>query len=247
MSLVNKDIELIVMSINDGRHGISSTDLILVLELDHTGQVDQSTFHTVETLDDDQNLLPWTMRLRLSLTDNFPQQRLEVVHIVVLEHANISPAQPNTEPDRSVVEFVRDDQAAFVDQRGDDCRVGRKTHRADKRILLPDELGDQCLRNSVQLGRAAFETRPACGHTVPLQPLLNRVCTSATGLSEPEVVVRGDVQSARAGAGEREIQVIIVRFTIEKVDGASRHARGRVGETVVKASLEPAGIERVEI
>ena len=62
--------------------------------------------HRVQTLDDDQDLLPRSVRSWLTLTDAFPQQRVERLHIVVLERPDRGTRQPDPESDGRVVEFV---------------------------------------------------------------------------------------------------------------------------------------------
>ena len=103
--------------------------LVLLLEFHERGKLDQGTFHAVETFDNDQNLLPRPVRLGLALADDLSQKRLEGLHVVVLEHPDVGAAETNTEPDRRMVELVRDDEAALGHERGDDRRVRREERR----------------------------------------------------------------------------------------------------------------------
>ena len=50
------------------------------------------------------------MRLRLALADDLAQQRLESLHVIVLEHAHICARETDTETDRGVIQLVRDDR-----------------------------------------------------------------------------------------------------------------------------------------
>ena len=49
------------------------TYLVLLLELNDLGQVHHRSLHTVKTLNDNQDLLPWSVRLGLALADDLPQ------------------------------------------------------------------------------------------------------------------------------------------------------------------------------
>ncbi len=60
------------------------------------------------------------MRLRLALTDNLPEQRLERFHVVVFKHSHIGSAQSRTKPNRGMIIFIRDEEAAFRNKRRDD-------------------------------------------------------------------------------------------------------------------------------
>ena len=68
------------------------------------------------------------MRLRLALTDNLPEKRLERFHVVVFEHPYVSTTQSCTITDRRMIQLVGDEEAALRDKSGYDCRVGRKAH-----------------------------------------------------------------------------------------------------------------------
>jgi hypothetical protein len=132
--------------------------LVLLLELKDLGQVDHRSLHTVKTLDDNQDLLPGSVRLGLTLADDLPQQILERLHVVVLERPDARPAQPNTEPDRRMVELVRNDQAALSDQGRNDGRIRCETHGRNDSVFLTDELGNEALSGLVEVQGTGFET-----------------------------------------------------------------------------------------
>lgn len=129
------------MSMNQPR-GNSKTYFVLLLELHDGRQIDKCALHTIQPLDDKHNLLPGPVSLRLSLADNLSQKILQARHIIMLEHADVRPAQPHPKPNRRVVQLIRNDQTPLVHQRGDERRVGREAHRADQRIFHAEKLGN---------------------------------------------------------------------------------------------------------
>lgn len=164
--------------------------LVSLLQLYQGRQVDESALHAVETLHDDQDLLPRTMCLRLALADDLSQKLLQILHIVVLEHANVRAAQPDTETDGCVVQLVGDNEAAFRYQGRDDRRIGRKTHRADESIVLSDEASDKSLGLDVKFGGTTFPTSSTYRNAVATHTVLDGISASAACLCEPKVVVR---------------------------------------------------------
>lgn len=105
------------------------THLVFPLQFHNTGKIQERPLHAVQALDNDQNLFPRAVRLRLALTDDLPEQRLERFYIVVLEHPYIRTAQSHTKTNRRMIQLVGDDKATFGDECGNDRGVGSKTHR----------------------------------------------------------------------------------------------------------------------
>lgn len=110
MCLVNKQVEL-----------------VLLLQLDESGQVAHGALHGVQPLDNDEDLPPWPVRPWLSLGDDFAEQFLERLHAVVVKDPDRGARQPRTPSDTGMVEFVRDDQAALPDECGEDGRIHTET------------------------------------------------------------------------------------------------------------------------
>lgn len=187
------------------------------------------------------------MRPRLTLTDRLAQQRLQRKHIIMLEHPDTRRAQPNAESDRGVVQFVRDDEAALVDECGDRRRVGSKAHTDDHGVFRPDELGHEFLRLNVQIQCTRFQPHTARGNTIPLQPCFHGIGDSTRRLSEPEIVVRRNVQRTSRRSRQRKVFVEILGNSIKRLDRSSRDTRHRSREAVVHSSLESTSVEGIEI
>jgi hypothetical protein len=219
--------------------------LVLLLELEDCRQVDERALHRVQTLNDDHNLLPRPVRLRLALGDDFAEELLERAHVVVLVHAHARAREAHADADARVVELVRDDQAALADERRNDRRVRREAHAEDRRVFVADEAGHERLGLLVQVERAALETRAAGGNAVPLQALLNDVRTSAARLGKTQVVVRRDVQCTRPGPRRLQRRVVVRRVPVEESNRAAGDTGHRLGEAVVNAGLEAARVEGV--
>ena len=135
--------------------------LVLLLELHDRREVAKGAFHTVQTLDNDQNLLPWAVGLGLTLTDHLTKQVFQVVHVVVLEHANVGTTETDTSTNGSMVQLIRDNQTTLGDQSGDDSRVGRETHRAEESRLHAHETRNKRLGLDVQVEGTNFTTGTA--------------------------------------------------------------------------------------
>ena len=146
-----------------------------------------------------------------------------------------------------MVIFVRNDQAPLSNQGGDCSRIGCKTHGHDDRIFLANKLRHECLSLCMQIQRATFQPRPARTNTVSFDRVFDRIGTPPTGLGEPEVVVRRDIEGAALGTRKVKRIVIIVRGALNEGDRASWNIRDGSGETVLDAPFEPARVERVEI
>lgn len=221
--------------------------LVLSLKLNHSGQVDERAFHAVQSLDDDHDLLPRSVSPGLALAYDFPQEVLQVLHVVVLESPDDSAAQPHTDTDRRVIEFVGNDEAAFASQSRDGGRVGSVSHRRDQSVFLADELSDELLSLDVQIRGTAFQPGLASRQTVLPDTLLDGISASTASLSETEVVVRRDVEGAGAVAGGNKSVVVVLGDPIEGDDGAAGDSSDGAGEDVFQTVFEAAGVERVEV
>jgi hypothetical protein len=82
----------------EGREVKEQTHLVHLLELQDPRQVNQSSFHRIETLDNEENLLPRAMRPRLTLGDRLPEQALQVLHVVVRVLADHRSRETRSEP-----------------------------------------------------------------------------------------------------------------------------------------------------
>lgn len=187
------------------------------------------------------------MCLGLPLTNNLPQQRLQTLHIIMLEHPHIRSTQPDPKPNRRMVELIRDNKAPLTHQCRDKRRIRCEPHRTDQRVLHPHKARHKRLAHRMQIAVPALQPRSACGYAVALDGLLDGIGASAACLSEPEVVVGGDVECARARAGEDLGVVVVGRDTVEEDDGATGNACYGLGKAFVHAGFEAAGVEGIEV
>jgi hypothetical protein len=93
------------------------------------------------------------MSFRLALADNLPQQRLQTLHIIMLERPDMGSTQPYTEANGCMVKLIRDDQTPLPDKRWNERRIGRKTHRTDKCVLHSNKAGDKSFASGVEVIR----------------------------------------------------------------------------------------------
>jgi hypothetical protein len=231
----------------DEERAWKKTHLVLLLELDQLRQIDQRSLHRVETLDGDHDLLPRSMRPRLTLTDDLPQQRLQILHVVVLELPHARSAHPDSEPDRRVVQLVRNDEASLAYERRDGRRVCSEPHRDDERVVFAQEPRDESLRLDVKVERAGIETGSGGGNTVTLNAFLYGVGAASGSLGKAEVVVGGDIEGSGLATGVVEGVIGVGRGSVEGDDCATGDAGDGFGEAVVESGLEPTGVERVEV
>lgn len=187
------------------------------------------------------------MRLWLALTDDLPEQRLESFYIIVLEHPYIRTTQSCTKTNRRMIQLVRDEEATFGDECGNDRGVGRKTHRRDESVLLANETGNQRFCGHVQFRRTTFESGATRGDAVATKAFLSCVCTPTLSGSKSEIVVRRNIETTRRRSRKGEGAVIILGHTVEERDRSSWDARDRRGETIVYTCLEPTGVEGIKI
>lgn len=66
--------------------------------------------------------------LGLTLADNFPQQRFQTLHIIMLEHPDMCSTDPYTKTNRGMVKLVGNDQTTFSNEGGNDGRISCETH-----------------------------------------------------------------------------------------------------------------------
>jgi hypothetical protein len=223
------------------------THLVFLLQLHDTGKIQERPLHTVQTLDKNQNLFPWAVRLWLALTDDLPEQRLESFYIIVLEHPYIRTAQSRTKTNRRMIQLVGDEETTLGDECGNDRRVGGKTHGRNESVLLANETGNQRFCGHVQLGRTTFESGAARGDAVATKAFLNCVCTPTFSGSKSEIVVRRNIETTRRRSGKGEGAVVILGHTVKEHDRSSWDARDRRGKTIIYTCLEPTGVEGIKV
>lgn len=229
------------------REGEEETRLVDVLELDDARQVDESALHRVQALDNEEDFLPRAVRAGLTLRDALPEEVLEVVHVVVLVLAHHGARQARAEPDRRVVELVRDDEAPFAHEGRERRRVGRKAHRDDHRVLGAEELCDEALRLDVERARADVVARAMQRHTHLAHNHLGLVGAGPARLGKAEVVVRRYVERLRRLARKDKVVEVVGRRAVEADGGACSDARDRARKAVLEAELEAPRVERVKV
>jgi hypothetical protein len=222
-------------------------ELVLLLELDDAGQVAHGAFHRVQTLNRDQDLLPWAVGAGLALRDGFAQRALEIAHVVVLEHGDHGSRKTGTESNRRVVQLIRDQETALADDCGESGGVCDETHREDHRSWLPDELSDQVLNLDCELRCAGVGA--GAGHCDTVLPDGGLSCISARSLrlGETKVVVRAQVEGLSCGACHLEGVVAVVRLAVEQGNEASGNTGRGPREAVVDPHLETAGVEVIKV
>lgn len=80
-----------------------------------------------------------------------------------------------------------------------------------------------------------------------MQRRLYRVGTSALCLGKTEIVVRGDVERARALACELLGGIVVLGGAVEDNNGAPCDAGDGLGEAIIDAALEATSVERVKV
>lgn len=187
---------------------------VFLLEFHDSGEINHGTFHRVKTLNDEKNLFPWTMSLGLSLTDDFSEQRLEALHVIMLEHPDVCTAKPDSETDRSVVELIRDHETTFSNKGRNESRISGKTHRTDESIFHADKFGDERLANAVQVTGTTGKPSTTGGDAIAFDGLFHGISTPSAGLSKAEIVVGRDVEGTGAVASEILSVVVVGRGTV---------------------------------
>lgn len=79
----------------------------------------------------------------LALRNDFPQQVLKHIHVVMLVPSHRCTTHPHTRTDRSVIELIGNHKTAFTNQRRDRSRVGSITHRDDHGGFDAEKLGNE--------------------------------------------------------------------------------------------------------
>lgn len=146
-----------------------------------------------------------------------------------------------------MIKLIRDDETTFSNQGRDERRVGGKAHGTDEGIFRADELGNKGLANGMEVTRTTGKASATGGNTVSLDRLFDGISTPASGLGKAEVIVRRDVEGAGAGASEVLGVVVVWGDTVQENDGTTSDSGGGLGEALVEAGFETAGIERVKV
>lgn len=180
-------------------------ELVSLLELEDSGQIDHSSFHGVKALNDQKNLLPWAMSPRLTLTDALSEQIFEIFHIVMLVHPDHGARESSSESDRRMVQLVRDDEATFAHQRREGSRVGCESHRNDHRIFCSNEFGDEPFGLNVKVRSTDIVASSRSRNAQFAYDLLGLVGTGSTRLCESEVVVGRYIEGLGRLSREGEI------------------------------------------
>ena len=99
----------------------------------------------------------------------------------------------------------------------------------------------------MQVERTGFEPGSTGADSVLSDSSFDSIGTPSCSLSEPEVVVRRDVERPRLGPGQLERLVLVVGFTVEQGDRPSSDTGSRSRETIVQSEFKSTGVEGIEI
>lgn len=234
-----------------GTNGMSLIDkqveLVLLLQLDQLWEIAHGAFHRVKTFDNDQNLLPRAMAAWLTGSNLLSQQPFEIVHVIVLEHADDGTRETNTITDGGVVKLIGDDQTSLGNKGRERSRVGSISHRKDHRSRLANEIGNELFDIIVKIQRTGIRSG-GCGRIAILaQGLFDRIGTRPFRLGKSEIIVRAHVQCLSGGTSEFKSGIEIIRRAIKEGDVTARDAGDWPSEAVVDADLQPTHIKVVEI
>lgn len=180
---------------------------------------------------------------RLSLRDDFPQERFQRIHVVVLEPSDTGTTESRTETDRRVIKFVRNDQAAFADQSGDGGGICSETHGADHGGFGAYESSHKLFSLDVQVGCRGIVTGSSTGYPVSSNGSFGSIGTSTGGRCETEVIVGRNVERAGGTASQRECVVFIDRGSIETYDGTSCDTSDRPSKALVQTLLQSTRVK----
>ena len=146
-----------------------------------------------------------------------------------------------------MVEFVRDDEAAFAYQRRKPGGIRAEPHGEDHCRLLACKTSNLLLNFEVKVGRAHVPARRAEADTVLLDGVLDGIGTRTLGLREPEVVVGAHVERLRRRPSQLEVEIIVVRLSVDESDETPRYSGDRSCEAVVQPHLQTSHVEIVKV
>lgn len=234
-----------------GTDGVSLVDkqveLVLAFELQKSGQITHGTLHRVETLDNDQNLLPRAVSAGLSLRDSLAKNSFQIGHVVVLEGLDDSARQTSTHADGGVVQLVGDDQGTLGDQSRERAGVGDVAHGEQHSSRLANKGGNLTLDLKGKVRGSHIAAGAAEGNSVALDALLDGVGTGTVGLSKAEVVVGAHVEGFSVGTRVLVRLVEVIGLAVNESDVSARNTNCGTREAVIKTLLQSAGVKAVEI
>ena len=246
--------------------------LVLLLELDDLGQVDDGALHAVDALDYDEYLLPRTVRAILAVDDRFLKLLLQIIRIcsgtnnkrnininidlatkinsvicqfitIVFEDLNGGARQARAEHERGVVELVAEYEAALADQIGNVGGVGGEAHAEDDGALDAEEGGHTLLDLAMDLERAELLARRARGHRVLADGRYRVGGALAVVLGKAEVVVRAQVERLDESTAALERPVEVIGDALNDRDDRARHRADRSVEAVAYSCVQVARVE----
>lgn len=165
----------------------------------------------------------------------------------MLETSDARARESNTESDGRVVELVGNDETSSVDQSRDGGRVGSESHGHDHGILGSQEARDKLLRLKMQIQRPSFQPGSTSTDPVLLDRRLYRIGTPSRSLSEPEIVVRRDVERTGLSTGKVEGSLLVGSLTVIAYDRSTGNTGSGTREAVVETEFQSTGVEGVEV
>ena len=218
---------------------IDSKKLVaLFLDFDDFRQSQHFALHTVDALDENQDLAPRPIVVRLAVCNRVAHDALEVFWIVVLEDAHRRVGRSTTDDKRRVIVGVGDDQAALADERRQRRRVGRIAHAKDDGVFVADKGCNLARQLDVHAKRAAIAERRASRRATVTHVLRDGVDDRALVLGEAKVVVRAEVQRANRFARRAKRHVVVVALALDNVEIGARTARNRSIPAVADARVK---------
>ena len=222
---------------------------VALLELDDGAEGAELALHRVDPLHHDDDLPP-RRAVRLPRFGRAPEDRLEVLHVVVDERLDARAGAADALDDGGVVEGIAHDQHALavparVHQHRDQRRVGREAHADDERRGLVEKLGDGRFELVVDGGISALHAAAAAADAVLAQSLHHLRRHQRLHTAKTKVVVRAEVETllSLAGAHERR-RVAAPRAAADAdVDGGGGLAGDRTVPTVLDPVVQPTRVE----
>mmetsp|Transcript_2162 Transcript_2162/g.6920 ORF Transcript_2162/g.6920 Transcript_2162/m.6920 type:complete len:207 (+) Transcript_2162:669-1289(+) len=170
--------------------------LVLLLDLHDLLQLGELAFHRIDTLDDDDDLLPRPPSAGLALGNARTQQALQLLRVVVCENLHFRARATHPTDDGCVIEGVRDEQRALLRKNRNQERVCRKAHAARDTRLLAQKVCH--LFFQLTMHRQLPGLGAGRGATPPVGGICHVDPRSAVGVvrRKSQVVVRTEVQTA---------------------------------------------------